>query len=391
MITIQYLEPGPHLAEIPAQQVENKLQTALDMLPVDCLLLGWNIPPVFEDICRKVVSGTKTKLYRWHPLLTGDGTIYPGEAWRTRNLDGVALPGFRGLPEFTFVCPNNPAAREKICTRLAYIARSARYDGIFLDRMRFPSPAADPISSLACFCEHCQKAAADFGLDLAGVRQMLMNIDKLSLLRLLFSEIVPEAQSLTAFLDFRQTTITQFIEEITSIVRSFGLEVGLDCFSPSLTRMVGQNLASLSPLADWTKIMVYGHAFGPATLPFEFSDLVNWLINHEKTEEAHALSEPSKITGFPFPISVSALKETGFPPETLAAEVTFGRQMGREDKLLAGIELVEMSGVSELNSAQIEADLRAIKNAGADGLSLSWDLWRIPLERLELVNSVWFP
>ena len=390
MITIQYLEPGPHLAEISTQQVRDKLQAALQLLPIDCLLLGWDIPFILEDVCRKVVSGTKTKLYRWHPLLTGDGIIYPQETWRTRNLDGDAFPGFRDLPEFTFICPNNPVARENICNHLANIAQSARYGGIFLDRMRFPSPAANPINSMACFCEHCQNAAADIGLNLADVRQLLMNIDKLSLFHWLFGEKDPEPQTLTAFLDFRRTTITHFIKEITSIIRLSGLEIGLDCFSPSLTRMVGQDLASLTPLADWTKIMVYGHAFGPATLPFEFADLVNWLIRSREITEDLALMEVAKISSFPLPRSVSALKDSGFPPETLAAEVALGRQMGRVNQLLAGIELVEMSGISELNSAQIEADLHAIKNAGADGLSLSWDLWQIPLERLNLVNSAWF-
>jgi hypothetical protein len=58
--------------------------------------------------------------------------------------------------------------------------------------------------------------------------------------------------------------------------------------------------------------------------------------------------------------------------------------------LLAGIELVELAGVTSLNAEQIAADLRAFQEAGADGLALSWDLWHIPPERLELVRTVWF-
>ena len=56
---------------------------------------------------------------------------------------------------------------------------------------------------------------------------------------------------------------------------------------------------------------------------------------------------------------------------------------------LTGIELVEIPRVSTLNDTQIKADLGAIKALGADGLALSWDLWHMPLERLELVRSVW--
>ena len=35
------------------------------------------------------------------------------------------------------------------------------------------------------------------------------------------------------------------------------------------------------------------------------------------------------------------------------------------------------------------ADLDAFRAAGADGLALSWDLWHIPIERLELVRTVY--
>ena len=59
--------------------------------------------------------------------------------------------------------------------------------------------------------------------------------------------------------------------------------------------------------------------------------------------------------------------------------------------LLAGIELVELAGVSVLDPAQIAVDLMAFHQAQSDGLVLSWDVWHIPIERLDLVRSVWFP
>lgn len=387
MLTLQYLEPSPHISEISPKAVQEKLQTAFGLLPVEALLLGWEIPNEFEEICRNVASRAETKLYRWHPLLTGDGTLYPKKEWRTQNLEGLPLIGFRGLPEFTFICPNNPAVREAALEHISALAISGRYEGIFLDRMRFPSPAADPANSLACFCEHCCRAATKVGLDLSDVCRTLRNSDKLNVLRALFGKNV---QPLSAFLDFRQQTITRFIHEVVSVIRSSGLEVGLDCFSPTLAQMVGQDLNVLAPIADWTKIMVYAHAFGPATLPFEFTDFANWLTEIEGMSSVQALRKLSEITGFPLPTSLDTLRKKGFPSKTLAAEVAVGKQIAGNSQLLAGIELVEMPGISELSSAQTEADLRAIKSARADGLSLSWDLWHVPIERLELVKKVWF-
>jgi hypothetical protein len=126
------------------------------------------------------------------------------------------------------------------------------YDGFFLDRMRYPSPAADPINSLTCFCEHCYTVGVDFGVDLGAVRNYLENNDCFQILEVYFgaaSKNIP----LKAFLDLRKHNITDFISAALNVLRSSSLEVGLDCFSPSFTRMVGQDLEILSPLADWTK------------------------------------------------------------------------------------------------------------------------------------------
>ena len=97
--------------------------------------------------------------------------------------------------------------------------------------------------------------------------------------------------------------------------------------------------------------------------------------------EVEALELLSLATRLPLP-------RRGLAPEPLAAETRRGRAAGVHP-LFAGIELVEIEGLAQLNQEQIEADLHAFRDAGADGLVLSWDLWHIPLERLDLVRAVW--
>ena len=80
------------------------------------------------------------------------------------------MAGYRGLPEFTFVCPNHPDVQEAVVTYLDHLVRQGLYQGFFLDRVRFPSPSSDPINDLGCFCEHCQHKAALVGLDLGQIR-----------------------------------------------------------------------------------------------------------------------------------------------------------------------------------------------------------------------------
>ena len=152
--------------------------------------------------------------------------------------------------------------------------------------------------------------------------------------------------------------------------------------------MVGQDLEALSPLVDWTKIMVYGHAYGPASLPYELTHLAEWLVQDDDMSESKALESISKIFGFSLPSSLRAFRSRGMESKDLVLEYSRGIR-NSDSKLLAGIELVDIPGISELSAAQIEADLGALKETGADGLAISWDLWRIPLERLEWVARLW--
>jgi hypothetical protein len=395
---VQYLEDGPDVAEIDPRDARARLSAAFARLPVSHVLLGWNLPPALVEACRQETARAGAQLFRWHPLLTGDGTFVPRPEWQTVGLDGEPVPGFRGLPEFTFVCPNRPVVREAVRHHLHDVVQRGGYDGVFLDRVRYPSPAADPGRLLTCFCDDCRRVAAAEGLDLEVVRQRIRTLlaepeRAPGFIQALLGVPAPGSSDpdlppLREFLDFRARSVTRFVEAVADQVRPEGLAVGLDCFSPALANMVGQNLGALAGHCQWIKVMTYGHAFGPAGLPFELMDLVDWLIAKWGAGETEPLEWLSRATRLPLLRTRAELRQRGLPPEALAAEVRRGRAVG-VSPLFAGIELVEIAGVAQLDREQILADLRAFREAGADGLVLSWDLWYIPLERLDLVREVW--
>jgi len=173
MITLQYLEPGHHITGIQPNAAQTKLRAAFEILPIDALLIGWDIPEALEDVCKAEADQYGVKLYRWHPLLCSDGSFSYQAEWCNMNLRGGRISGFHGLPEFTFLCPNHPVAREIIQKNISGIAQSSFYDGIFLDRMRFSSPSQNPIDMLACFCDHCYRESSAKGLELKSVQQSL--------------------------------------------------------------------------------------------------------------------------------------------------------------------------------------------------------------------------
>ncbi len=398
MFTIQYLEDSPDLAQLDQKLVVNKLRAAAERLPFTHLLIGWHVPLPLLDACRAEAEHLGMHFMRWQPLLTTDKGIQPDSAWQTEGLTGGKVAGYRGLPEFTFFCPMHPAVQEAIYNHLDKLVRQGIYQGFFLDRVRFPSPSPDPLNNLACFCEHCQRVAAGYDMDLEGIRREILRSTleekgRISLIKaLLTGKVEPEeaeqSPHLGQFLAFRKRSVYDLLAFITQPLKEAHLEIGLDCYSPSLTHMVGQDLCKMSDLVDWIKLMTYAHTLAPAGLPFELSGLFHYLTSSSHLSEEQALELISQATGLPLPNSIRPLEEDGLPSLALEKEVGYGVD-ACSVPALAGMELVELEGVTRLNPDHIQADLTAIKRTGSAGLAISWDLLHIPLDWLDLVRQVY--
>ncbi len=392
LLTIQYLEDSSTIdRKTPAEWAE-QLDRACDLLPLTHVLMGWKVPPPVLQACDNVTTTHFARLYRWHPLLTSDGGFRVKPDWLVIGLDGKPVPAPAGRDDFTFICPNHPDANEIILNNLTYQLSQFDYQGVFLDRIRYPSPAASAAFQLGCFCEHCQQAATETGLDLNEIRQDLQHqittaegiIDlTLSLVGL----YAPEQTPLSRLMGFRQYSITRLIRQAADLALERGLEVGLDCFSPSLSQMVGHDLVELSYQARWIKLMTYAHTLGPAGLPFELLGLIDTLTKRTGLTYAEAAERVSETAGFPIPEDRDELIKTGMPVEALVAEMQ--KVAGTlQCKVLAGIELVDLRGITHINDQQIERTLNAMNLPSTDGFALSWDLQYIPLQRLELISRV---
>lgn len=395
-ITVQYLEGSSDWSDLHPSVAKEKLLRAGEILPIHRVLVGWNVPLPLLKACREAADSLGASLDLWHPIMTSDGSWKPEDSWRVLGPQGEPATAALGLDEFSFLCPNNPQARDAIEQSLKEAIARFPFDGVFLDRIRFPSPSSRPFEDIGCFCQHCKEQAHDKGLDLEGVQQALIRASssvqgQLAWLAtcLMTAEYVP-TQELSSeqmlwrqFLDWREQCIHSIIQTLTKRCKQDGYVVGLDCFSPLLTRMVAQNLHSLVPLADWTKVMTYGHVYAPAGIPGELSD---WTASIEEkgAPDTSALELASKVTNLSLPTSLSELRDTGISSSSLGEEVRRAKCI-KPSTILAGVELVELEGVTRLSSEQIQQDIVSFAKAGCDGLSLSWDLWHIPDSFLRLV------
>jgi hypothetical protein len=397
-VSIQYLEGGTPAARVSPREVRDRLRAAFEILPLDMVLLGWDLPPQVVEACAAECAQHGAGLYLWQPLLTAHGPFQPDPAWRVVALDNHPVAGHGDKPEFTFICPNRPAARESFLHHLSAAMESGYYRGVFLDRIRFPSPAGEFARQLGCFCDACREASRQADIDLPRIQQDLLRLPatqagrQSAVRRLLSTSGIDETreplQSLGQLMQFRQASISAIVKEAAELAVARGLEVGLDCFSPTLARMVGQDLPVLSRLCNWIKVMTYARAFGPASLPFEILGFADWLVRSGGESECTAMSCLAGAAGWPLPASREELRHAGVPPAILTEELKRGR-VSPAHPLLAGIEMVEIPGVAELSADQIRIDSEAVLAGAPDGVVLSWDLWHMPADRLRLANELY--
>jgi hypothetical protein len=396
-LAVQYLEDSPDLTELAPQDVRSQLHAAFHKIPISMVMLGWHLPEALRDAVVEETERAGALLFRWHPLLTGDGSFFPRPEWQTVGVDGRVIAGFRGLPEFTFVCPNKTAVQDAVLEHLQE-ALSPSFGGIFLDRIRFPSPAADPFSSLACFCEDCCRSAGErAGLDLRSLQRSLRSFASHSgsaqaLSGSLFGQStsqMPEglARSLRDFLRFRMDSITGLIRRAEAATSARGMPVGLDCFSPGLAGLVGQDLGALTRHCSWIKVMTYVHVLGPAGLPYELLDLARFLQKYDGLGEADGLAALEKLCDIPIPARFLDLQSHGLSSAALRIEIARAKEQ-KVSPLFAGLELVEIPGVCELTSRQVTRDWQTVLDSGVDGLVISWDLRLVPVERLGWVSDI---
>ncbi len=397
-ISIQYLEDTPARANITPAEARGRLRDAFEHLPFKEVMLGWDLEPALIETCAEECARRGAELYLWQPILTGRRTFRPDPAWRVIALDGGPAGAADQPIEFTFMCPNRTEVLDRTLESIEAALSRGAFQGIFLDRIRLPSPSLGLERHFGCFCDACCAAAEGTGIDLAATREEVLKQlergdERRAVLSDLLSATVRDGGSSTLLqrlMDFRARSITGFVESVIDALKGKGLKVGLDCFAPTFTRMVGQDLATLAGQADWIKVMTYARAFGHASLPFELIGLADWLVKAGGESEASALEALSQATGWPLPGLCDVIREGGLPASILTEELRRGRSQG-VSRLLAGIELLEIPDVASLDRHQIRTDAEAVHAGKPDGVVLSWDLWHMPAWRLELAASLYGP
>lgn len=203
---------------------------------------------------------------------------------------------------FSSGCPNDPVAFARREREWRDAAQTERLSGLFIDGLRFASPAsAEGFEAFfTCFCPHCEAKMRELGMDPAAIRREVRRWRD-------GERPLPPAE----WLAFRQKTVDRQMQRFWHVVRAENsdLKLGAFLFPASLGALVGQTTSCHESLDIAAPMLYrqYREPAGPATLNHEY----HWLERH------FGMDKVQQLTGTTLPPDVL---NAGFEPSILETE-----------------------------------------------------------------------
>ena len=386
------------LAALGLDRMLDAVERVQALIDLDLLVVGSREAP---DIFRGFTDARRPvgDVFLWYGVLSDiegfeeSDLVVNWRGERSRGWGGWAEKGSEVDETFRFVCPNNPAARRKTLRRLRQLLDCYPFSGVFLDKIRFPSPANGLEETLSCFCDHCRRAAKAVDLDLDAVAKLL-EASAISLDASAVSSGDVDAGSwldaigamnplVARFLTFRAECVAGLVAEIADEASRLGRKVSLDLFSPGLAMLVGQDYRRLSRHCVWAKPMTYRIARGPAGLRLEIPALVEGVTRLFGVDEAQVSEWAARhVRGFDQK-TLTQTRQSAVPLPLIEAEIGAAVSAMHPVPVYFGLELVSQPGVVDIRPADVRDMVRAGRAANAAGLIVSWDLMHAPIDGVE--------
>jgi len=394
-------------------QIENELkkrvEQAKELVDLNALLVWAHSSDENCTFLKKLSDSLGIETYLWYPVLADIADFTVPEDSKVENFIGTKGWGeigrwdklgtyLGGREKFEFVCPNKTKTISEIYNLYKDKVDKLDFDGVFLDRIRFPSSAMGFEMLYTCFCKDCEnKLQEEWGEKLKNYRAMANDhylklqketINIMSSADSLHSIVYPEAMQ--NFLRFRDSSVSRIVAMFSDYARQKGKKVGLDLFSYSLADNVSQDYEMLSKTCDWIKPMIYCHSKGPAGFPLELYLFLRSLLTlNPRLDEKELTGLLKKITGLDLPKKVDDVLEKGVSEATIMTEMeNISRlNLSKGVAIYPGIEAMKMAGTCMITEDILEKYLKEIAASKAQGMVLAWDLIEMPIENLAFIGE----
>ena len=395
---------GKHERELFSPQKTTELLTEFFDKNAITRLFLWNC--LGSDYLEAVASAcipTGVELYLWYPALADRLSSAYEKETKIQSAWGHTGYGEKGLWKginqgeeiFLFSCPNAEPLQERFHDEYLRLLDTGIYHGVFLDRIRYPSPSNGLEMLFSCFCPACMQAYAKAGVDPIDLREKTKN----SFSNLLAIEsVLKNSISWNEFLNFLgidiiQTLKMQSIDDtftwLAAEARKRNMHIGADLYTPALAPLVGQDYALFSAQCDWIKPMVYFYAQGPAGIQLEMRSLSIGIKGVTGWDDSTTHRFIQNITKLPMESSHNTDDDLEVPIACLHQEVSRAIALGKSNDcaVFPGIEMVRHPRFSPaITKDMLETALSYLPKE-IQGIIPSWNLLYIPDEYYGIVTN----
>ncbi len=385
-------------------ELKEKVSLAKEIINPSALLIWAHSDPKSIEIICEYCSGTGIEKYLWYPVLADIPNFTIPDGSKVANFNGRR--GFgdigrwdklgtyaSGREKFEFVCPNNKEALTQIFDIYKGQLNNQGFDGVFLDRIRFPSAAMGFEMLFSCFCENCREQfRKEFDSDLNRLqavvkelfkKQNTFNCDFLKNAQTLQELVFPDTAK--NFIRFKNQSIFKVVDEFSKYAKKKGKKVGLDLFSYSLAGTVSQDYELLGQTCDWIKPMIYCHSRGPAGFPLELHSLLYSLLKlNPELRPEELINSFSRILDISLPAGLEDIMVRGIPENMISVEMENISALNIPSTvgIYPGFEAMKMDDICIITEEILEAYLHNTIDQKAKGFILTWNLLEMPPENL---------
>jgi len=389
-----------------AGDLKKKLKKTKEILDLDALIVWSDVDKKYFDLVKDICAEFEIKTYLWYPVLSDTPGIKIEQEQAVKTFNGLRGHGKlgcwekmgKGKEDFLFLCPNDEENINKIFHRYEIKIKECGFDGIFLDRIRFPSPSNGLEALFSCFCTSCKdKFYHDFGEDLEDYRNRIKSLFKK--LKTMdsnylescnsFSEIILQ-EDLKKFYDFRKQSVYRMVKMFADKAKQMNKLVGIDLFAPSFSPLVSQDYKLLAKTCDWIKPMIYCHTSSPAGLPLELYSFLRAILEiNPALNENELMCKASPLTGVALPENLDKLLINGISEYMICSEIERIKELDLPESvnIYVGLEAVQIPGLCNITEKILKKYLKSVIEADIKGIILSWDLLKIPEENLKIVGE----
>lgn len=344
-------------------QIKAKLEPIINTYAIKDIILGWCTDKQLNSELVSYFHKHQIRCFLWLPILSESERLKPNKMIET--IDGSASDALSMFTDeqFAFACPSALCNSHHVLQIYEEHFQGIPFNGVFLDKIRFPSFANGYEEGFGCFCKECLHHYHD--VDIEYIQQLVKDHD----VRLLQGEYDSlghyqfQDQQVHQFYQQRSRIISEEVFRLAAYFNSRKMIVGADVYAPFLAYHVGQDIAEIGKIVDFVKPMFYRHTKAPAGMQYEYEHYTKHFVEHSNFD-AHWHGDPTSVE--------SIKKQCSFLDHIHA-------------NVCPGIEINPITGICDVQATSFQESLALL--AAYPTITLSWDIMQTSEEILRVLNE----